>query len=147
MCIFYGSWLPAVTLRNSFERKLFVSGMVSLVFTSFASVDYNRMSYKVTASGAVQSTSHRVVAPLYLVMDGGFSHTRMTGSDETDRNPTCWYARQDACTPHLDMASEGPNYAKCYRKEGFNNSSMRTIAFSWEKVMIHKCWKPGNFTC
>ena len=103
VCIFYGSWLPAVTLRNSFERELFVSGMMSLVFTSFASVVCNLQNYKVTASSSVQSTSHWVVAPLYHVLEGGFFHTEMTGSDKTDRTQSA--GMLDKTRAHLTSTS------------------------------------------
>ena len=59
---------------NRFERELFVSGLVSFVFTSFRRAP--------AAFSSVQSTSHWVAAPLYL---GGTFYTEMTGSYKTDQ--------------------------------------------------------------
>ena len=139
VCIFYGSWLPAVTLRNSFEREL-----MSLVFTSFASVVCKRQNYKVTASSSVQSTSHWVVAPLYLVMEGGFFHTEMTGSDKTDRTQSA--GMLDKTRAHLTSTSpQRSQLGEKLQKGKFQQFFCSDHYIFLGKVLIHKCGKPGIF--
>ena len=83
--------LGKMVLRNSFERELFVSGLASLVFTSFAA----------PLRLPVRFNHHHIGLLLhYFVREGVPFYTEMTGSHKTDQT-------QRACM--LDHAAKHPS--------------------------------------